>query len=160
MVHRRLRDTSIEPFPYEIKQLDKVPRFQTAHAILFMSGRYIFQLRSNKPGIAAPGMWSLFGGKIKKGEKPLQAVQREVFEELTIKPEEYEQLGHVDFYSPYEKQYIRTWLFAANVNNVWDSHRLREGEDVKAFNIQKIDDINIPPVMKDSVKRFHTERHN
>jgi len=40
-----------------------------------------------KPTIASAGKWSLFGGMINGNETPLQAINREILEELNIKPE-------------------------------------------------------------------------
>jgi 8-oxo-dGTP diphosphatase len=48
------------------------------------NGDIALQLRDNKPTIAHPNRWGLFGGKIEEGEQPKQAALREVAEELTI----------------------------------------------------------------------------
>ena len=44
--------------------------------------RIMFQLRDNKKNIPHPNRWSLFGGGIKKGEEPVEAIMREIKEEL------------------------------------------------------------------------------
>lgn len=46
----------------------------------------LLQLRDENAPTAA-NMWSFFGGGIDEGENPLEAVHREVFEELEYKPE-------------------------------------------------------------------------
>ena len=56
-----------------------------AHVILLVDNCYVLQLRDNKPNIAAPGKWSLFGGMVESGESPREALVREIQEELSIK---------------------------------------------------------------------------
>ena len=48
------------------------------------NGNIALQLRDDKPTIAHPNHWALFGGKIEAGEQPKQAALREIAEELTI----------------------------------------------------------------------------
>lgn len=47
-------------------------------------GRHLLHLRDDRPDIAAPGQWSLFGGAIEPGEDPLTAALREFHEEAGI----------------------------------------------------------------------------
>jgi 8-oxo-dGTP pyrophosphatase MutT (NUDIX family) len=49
-------------------------------------GRYLLQLRDDKPGILHPGAWGLFGGGIEPDEAPEAAVLRELVEEIGIAP--------------------------------------------------------------------------
>ncbi len=57
-----------------------------AVAILVLEdGRYVMQLRDNIPNIFYPGHWGCFGGAVDPGERPLQALKRELAEELEFK---------------------------------------------------------------------------
>ncbi|MDP4025871.1 NUDIX domain-containing protein [Methylobacterium sp. NEAU 140] len=47
-------------------------------------GRYLMQLRDDKPGIFYPDHWGLFGGAIDPGEDAESAVRRELREELDL----------------------------------------------------------------------------
>jgi 8-oxo-dGTP pyrophosphatase MutT (NUDIX family) len=49
-------------------------------------GRYLMQLRDDKPGILHPGAWGLFGGGIEPGESAVAAVERELEEEIGLVP--------------------------------------------------------------------------
>jgi 8-oxo-dGTP diphosphatase len=50
--------------------------------MLEREGRWLLQLRDDIAGIVAPGTWGLFGGHVDPGEKPQQAIQRELLEEI------------------------------------------------------------------------------
>ena len=45
-------------------------------------GRYLLQLRDEKPGLHLSGHWGLFGGSLEPGETPEAAMRRELLEEL------------------------------------------------------------------------------
>lgn len=47
-------------------------------------GRYLMQLRDDKDGIFFPGHWGCFGGAVEEGEDPVQALRRELREELEL----------------------------------------------------------------------------
>jgi 8-oxo-dGTP pyrophosphatase MutT (NUDIX family) len=53
-----------------------------AAIICLDDGRYLLQLRDDKPWIFFPNHWGLFGGALDGQETPLEGLQRELKEEL------------------------------------------------------------------------------
>jgi 8-oxo-dGTP pyrophosphatase MutT (NUDIX family) len=45
-------------------------------------GRYLLQLRDDKPGLHLAGHWALFGGALEPGEAAADGLRRELLEEL------------------------------------------------------------------------------
>lgn len=127
---------------------------QSVHAILLVEGRYVLQLRDNSPMIAASGQWSLFGGRIQDGEEPEVAIQREIEEELCLRPS-FKFLWSHHHFGEFEQQVIRVFFFSACLDAIWHAHRLQEGRDVKAFRYQEIKTLNVPAVIMSSIDRFH-----
>jgi 8-oxo-dGTP diphosphatase len=58
-----------------------------ALAVLRQNGRYLMQLRDDKPTILYPGHWGLFGGHLEPGEAADVGVRRELLEEIGYCPE-------------------------------------------------------------------------
>ena len=135
--------------------VSRVPNTQTSHAILLLGEKYILQLRENKPDIAAPGQWSLFGGKKKTDETPLEAILREIREELLIETPGYRYLWFADYFAAFEGEVIRTWFFCSDVSSVWAEHKLMEGQSVGIFHFKDISDLGMPAVMRQTIERFH-----
>ncbi|OHB70246.1 MAG: hypothetical protein A2W17_07640 [Planctomycetes bacterium RBG_16_41_13] len=135
--------------------MNKIPELQSAHAILLNVGNYILQLRDNKPTIAASGQWSLFGGMRSKDETPLDAIKREIFEELSAEPAVFKYLWFTDYYADFEKTIIRTWFFVSDFSNVWSRHKLTEGRDVGIFNFEQLAGLVMPPVMRETIEKYH-----
>lgn len=137
-----------------------VPKVEAAHVILRLSGKYVMQLRDDKPDIAAHGQWSIFGGEINSGEAPLEAIKRELFEELSIQPDELRFLWQTDYYYDFIKGIVRTWFFISNVDRVWDAHKLKEGKAVGVFSFNELVYLDIPEVMKQTLNRYHNGKQN
>lgn len=139
-----------------IKPSLHISDIQSAHAILLLDDEYILQLREVKPDIAAPGRWSLFGGRIKTGsETPLEAISREIYEELSIQPSEFHYLWFADYFADFEGAVIRTWFFSSDVSSVWSEHNLLEGQSVGIFHFEGISGLEMPVVMRETIERFH-----
>ena len=56
-----------------------------AAIIRLRDGRYLMQLRDQIPDIWYPGCWGCFGGSTDPGEDALDALRRELFEELELR---------------------------------------------------------------------------
>ena len=58
-----------------------------ALAMLHREGRWLLQLRDDVDTIIYPGHWGLFGGHLEAGETPMEAVMRELNEEICWTPQ-------------------------------------------------------------------------
>lgn len=61
------------------------------------SDGYLMQLRDSKQDIWYPGRWGLFGGAIEPDEDPMDALKRELREELELEIETAEFFARIDF---------------------------------------------------------------
>lgn len=59
-----------------------IARWCAAALMVTPDGRYLMQLRDDKPGIIIPDHWALFGGTVEPGENAEAALARELVEEL------------------------------------------------------------------------------
>ena len=138
-----------------ISGASRVPNIQTSHAILLLGDKYVLQLRDNKPTIAAPGQWALFGGMKKTSETPLEAISREIQEELSIQPSEIHYLWFADHFAAFEGKIIRMWFFSSDVNSVWAEHKLLEGQSIGIFRFKNISGLEMQPIMRETIEHFH-----
>lgn len=60
-------------------------------------GRYLVQLRDDRPGVFYPGHWGLFGGAVEDGETMEEALRRELMEEIGFAPADLRLFTRMDF---------------------------------------------------------------
>lgn len=60
----------------------EIARWCAAALLVTPDGRYLMQLRDDKPTILLPAHWALFGGTVDAGETAAAAMRRELIEEL------------------------------------------------------------------------------
>lgn len=58
---------------------------------------YLMQLRDARPDIWYPDHWGLFGGSLESGEDPIEALARELREELELELNKAEFFARIDF---------------------------------------------------------------
>jgi 8-oxo-dGTP pyrophosphatase MutT (NUDIX family) len=95
-----------------------------ALAILYQEGKFLMQLRDDKPGILYPGLWGLFGGHLEADETPLEGLKREVLEEI-----EYRVVEPIAFDRYADTKVIRH-IYHAPLTVSLDCLVLREGWDL------------------------------
>ena len=128
----------------------------SAAAVLTVDDRYVLQLRDNSAAIAFPGHWGLFGGEVKQGEPPLEAIRREVHEELTLDVLRWCELGIFPYHSV-SGEPSRSVVFAADISKLWTTHVLREGQAAGLFHIEALPTPIIPLALA-VVTRHHAAR--
>ena len=68
-----------------------------AALLVLDDGSYVLQHRDDKPGIWYPDHWGCFGGSVDPGEQPLDALRRELHEELELEIDDAEYFTRFDF---------------------------------------------------------------
>ena len=106
-----------------------------AALIVLEDGRYVMQLRDDKPGVFYPGHWGLFGGAIDEGEDPEAALRRELIEELELRPTSLSYFSRMDFdYRTLGSERCFRLFYEVPIRQTeFESLVLGEGERVAAF---------------------------
>lgn len=119
-----------------------VPARAVAALIVLEDNRYLLQLRDQKRGIFFPGHWGLFGGAVEAGESAIDAVHRELHEELGLVVSEARSLTDFTFtfgrYGDITRHYFEIPYSSASVISL----RLQEGAEMRAFHASDI--LNLP----------------
>lgn len=74
-----------------------VPKDAVAGLLVLEDGRYVMQLRDTLPNIFYPDHWGCFGGAVDAGESPLEALRRELREELEYELDSASEFTRFDF---------------------------------------------------------------
>lgn len=116
------------------------PADAVAALLVLEDGRYVMQLRDALPNIFYPNHWGCFGGAVDAGEQPLEALRRELREELEYELEDaseftrfyfdFTRLGHPRVSRIYFEISVPVQAFARFI--------LHEGADMKALTGQDL----------------------
>src|SRR5882672_8729111 len=97
--------------------------------------RYLLQLRDDIPQIWYPGHWGLFGGSVDAGEDALEALRRELREELDLEISQAQLFVQFEFdLTPIGlKRYFRAYYEVPVTPAAFDRLVLGEGADMRAL---------------------------
>ena len=123
-----------------------------AHAIILVRGAYVLHLRDDIPGIAYPGIWSLFGGALDPQEEPEAGVRREIMEELDIRPSGWRLIWRVDHFSEFWQVPARHWFFEVDATAEWSAHTVQEGQGAGLFRIDELPE-RLVPLAREALER-------
>ncbi|MDO8600879.1 MAG: NUDIX domain-containing protein [bacterium] len=107
-----------------------VQRLSATAILLNANGNVLLQLRDNLPTLPFPNTWTLLGGAVEAGEKPLDAVRRELTEEIEYAPEK------LHFLKSYlHSENIEDHIFVGYIDIAEEqlNRQLHEGQRVKFF---------------------------
>lgn len=109
------------------------PGDAVAALIVLEDGRYLMQLRDQKPGIFYPGHWGLFGGAMDPGESVQSALARELEEELGLQGATSRYVTDLSFavgrFGRIVRYYYEVPINAADLSRL----TIREGREMRAF---------------------------
>ena len=112
-------------------------------------GHFLLMLRENKKIIPYPGYWCFVGGLAKLGETKEETMLREVKEEINFDVKGYK------FFRDFMFGFQRVSLFHVKSNyNLNDFELLEEGEDLKFFSFEEIQNLKIIPSHKTMINKF------
>jgi 8-oxo-dGTP diphosphatase len=95
-------------------------------------GRLLLQLRDERDGLPAAGMWGLVGGHVEHDERPQDAFLRELDEELGWRPRRFEPYLTRDVDGDGWRN-VRSHVFAAQLDVEANALRLGEGQRLGLF---------------------------
>lgn len=100
--------------------------------IIISNGKIALQLRDSKENIIFPNSWGFFGGSINLNEHPINAIKRELFEELDLKNFKSLRFVNIYFSSKYK------CIFYIYTLKLFEKIILKEGFDYDFFIPNKI----------------------
>ena len=126
---------------YSESKLD-FKEYQTiVSAIFFTSnGKYLLQLRDDKPGLPLADHWALFGGEVESNESLLDAIKREMYEELNFRSNNYSLFHEAIYWLPkHHKKVVRKLFYLLQIEERdFDAMQLCEGADMNIFTLKEI----------------------
>lgn len=99
----------------------------------------LLQLRDEKKDIPFPGYWDFFGGKIERGENPLETIKREAYEEINVVPRNIIFLGKI--YVPknnLSQESCNNFMFRGYINQTAENIDFSEGQGVRYFGLKEL----------------------
>ena len=122
---------------------------QGVSAILInRDGQVLLQQRDDNPAIRYPGHWSLFGGTIENGESPVDAVAREVKEEIDF------DMRNFGLFREFVQNNKREFAFAGEISVGLDELTLSEGQGMNFFYPSQLKELQIRPDDKDTLEQY------
>lgn len=111
-----------------------------AAIIVLDDGRYLMQLRDDKPGVFYPGHWGLFGGGLEPGEEPEAGLRRELREELDLDVSELRYVTRFDFdFSSFGSGRCARHYYEVRIGiDALDGLRLGEGQRMEAVPLPEL----------------------
>jgi len=116
---------------------------RSVHIIILNKKRQLLlQLRDDKPGIVHPGQWGLIGGSVNPGETNLEALNREISEEINSFVNNIKLI----YSGIYLKQKIL--IYTGHLNKKIKDIELTEGQRVEYFNFDELEELDLIPYIK------------
>jgi len=115
-------------------------------------------LRDNKGGIAYPNFWAEIGGEVDENETPIEALTREIKEEISCNIQDIEKIGELfepkNVLNPEACQII---YFNGKINALLNEIQIFEGQKAGFFKLEDLETIKIPEILKSFIYKNKTK---
>ena len=103
--------------------------------IIFLNSNneVLLLLRDDTFDIPFPNMWDIPGGKVEANETPIEAIRREMMEEMCIKD-----LGEIQLFKIITSENITDYIFWKRLDLITSEIDLQEGQRVEYFDLERI----------------------
>lgn len=101
--------------------------------LLNINNEVLLLLRDDKVDIPFPNMWDIPGGQVEDNETPIEAIRREMMEEMSIK-----NLGEIQLFKIITSENITDYIFWKNLDLNPAEIDLQEGQRIEYFNLDRI----------------------
>lgn len=136
--------------------LHKQMEFSGCKIALICDDKLLTILRDDKASIPYPNMWELPGGGREDEETPFECVQREVFEELSLKLEEADILWTKEYQGMLDPD--KTSIFMVGTITQEDFASIVFGDEGQAYQMmdvsQFLSDEKVIPQLQDRVRDY------
>ena len=120
-------------------------------AVVHSNGRILLQLRDRKPDIYYPGVWGLFGGSVDDGEKLIDALKRELFEEIGLDIKGAKLLFSWNHYRYNSVLHFFSVPLTVELKKLC----LNEGQAMELFSIEQLNTLPITLSLKKNLHKIH-----
>ncbi len=120
-----------------------VESIRTVSALLVTpDGKLVAHLRDDKPEIPFPNTWSTLGGRVEPGESPVEAMRRELVEEIEFSPEMmYWRTFDLNFILNGSSVMVEVHTFVGTLDRPLEQVNLHEGQRLGAFSHDELDSV-------------------
>lgn len=116
-------------------------------ALMNSEKKILCQLRDNKPWIVCPNCWGFIGGSVEGNEIELEAVKREIKEEIGLDITPIKKIGEFI----HKEISTKVSVFLGKIEKKAEDIDLKEGQEVRYFSLKELDHINMPGPLKEFI---------
>ena len=138
----------IESYESLMERLTRTTGKGVSAILMNSNGQVLLQQRDNNPQIRYPAHWALFGGSMEDGESAIEAVAREVKEEI-----DYD-LQTFGLFREFIQNNKREFAFVGNITANLEDLSLSEGQGMAFFGPSQLRNLLIRPDDKETLEAY------
>lgn len=125
-----------------------------------LDGKFLVYLRDNNPEIPFPNHWDLIGGHVEKRETPLDALKREMMEEIELSPSDLRTFSFWKKYVCVEGDVSPNvkYIFQGVLTKPIEEIVLHEGQYLRYVSESELSELNFANIMSKILQDFVREK--